>query len=336
METKHNKIVGCVIGIVVAVLVALIFLPMVEDAKDDWRYYADEDYRKLLDFAELGVWGMVIFGAVDFVFLLVFAAQDDQHVYTRATASAAQTHVPSAPIRRIRGRVLEKTDEIQYSYQTYEEWIVMEDEDGNQMSLRNTRPREIHIRVGDSGVFMIQGETISSFKFENNADVSAAVSAESSAALQTEQPQNGRWVCNNCKTSNPPQTDACVRCGTAKNATTVASKGLKEILAYAIKYSTEEGARGYLTAQMHHTREDKVYDALEEILRTPEGMLQQVLGRRLHELQRVPCEETLVVTAPAATTNAENMEKTYIFCPECGARSESTAKFCRTCGYKLN
>lgn len=255
--------------------------------------------------------------------------------HTMAT-SQYSTSAVNAPAMRVRGEVLERNVESHYGNQPYSERILLEDSDGNRRSVRNNRPYEIIIRVGDVGVFMIQGETIASFRRET---------VEQYATAKVTKPQH--WQCD-CGRLNPNNVSSCV-CGMnrfdakaeaekAKNAEKAEaeksspSRGLPEMLAFAQRYSTEDGVRGYLRTQMERTDDQIIRRELEEILRTSNGLLLQVI----EQYQNDP-ELLLRLKAKAEpAANAQTGQNTNNFCPECGARCESTAKFCRACGHKLN
>lgn len=73
------------------------------------------------------------------------------------------------PEQLLRGRVLEKNTEskkegvgIEIAYTV--DWIVFEREDGVRYRLRNLKPDEIILAVGDVGTLAVRGETI--YRFE--------------------------------------------------------------------------------------------------------------------------------------------------------------------------
>lgn len=73
------------------------------------------------------------------------------------------------PSWQLMGRVLEKNVEVQHEKGAYEyeysiEWIIVECDNGERRKIRNVKPQEILIAVGDHGEFTLRGTTVYDFR----------------------------------------------------------------------------------------------------------------------------------------------------------------------------
>ncbi|MBQ9762161.1 MAG: hypothetical protein IJV82_03690 [Oscillospiraceae bacterium] len=73
-----GKGIGMIVSAIIGAIVAWFMLSMSADAKEDWRYYWDEDYHNMMLILNYAGWGMVIGAVIDFVLGLVFLNKTEE------------------------------------------------------------------------------------------------------------------------------------------------------------------------------------------------------------------------------------------------------------------
>ncbi len=106
---------------------------------------------------------LLIVGIVGFIVFLIFS------VILGASKTKKLAEDESKPQVTIYGTIIEKNVENKtensgmYNMHYTVEWLLIEDTTGVRFRLRNLKPKEIFMTVGDKGMFGVRGETICSF-----------------------------------------------------------------------------------------------------------------------------------------------------------------------------
>lgn len=73
-SNTKGKGVGLIVSAILGAFLAGFFFSISANAKEDWRYYWDEDYRAMMNVLHAGGWIMVVSSVVEFIAGLVFVA----------------------------------------------------------------------------------------------------------------------------------------------------------------------------------------------------------------------------------------------------------------------